>query len=130
MFVGNCFLLVLNLPLIPFLAQLINLPYTILIPLVVVLSLLGVFLTTFSIFDLGLMIIIATITTFLRLQNYPLAPLLLGFILGGMFEENLRRTALISMGEWGYLLERPTTLFLLGLSVIIWLTPLWHRARH
>ena len=130
MFIGNCVLLVLNLPLIPFLAQLINLPYTILIPMIVALSLLGVFLTTFSIFDLGLMIIIATITTFLRLQNYPLAPLLLGFILSGMFEENVRRTALISMGEWGYLLERPITLFLLGLSVIIWLTPLWHRARH
>lgn len=130
MFIGNCFLLVLNLPLIPFLARLINIPYPVLIPVVIALSLLGVFLTTFSVFDLGLMVVIAIIATLLRLQHYPLAPLLLGFILSGMFEENVRRTALISMGEWGYLLDRPITIVILVFCLIIWTTPLWHRVKH
>jgi putative tricarboxylic transport membrane protein len=130
MFIGNCFLLILNLPLIPLLARLINIPYPILIPMVIALSLLGVFLTTFSIFDLGLMIVIAVMATILRLQHYPLAPLLLGFILSGMFEENVRRTMLISMGEWGYLVDRPITMIILAICLIIWTTPLWHRVKH
>ena len=55
MFIGNCILLILNLPLIPLLARLINIPYPILLPVVISLSLIGVFLTTFSVFDLGLL---------------------------------------------------------------------------
>jgi len=59
MYVGNLLLLLLNLPLIPYLARLINLPGQVLLPLVIGFSLLGVFLTTFSVFDLGLMLAFA-----------------------------------------------------------------------
>ena len=99
MYVGNVFLLALNLPLIPYLARIVSLPQHILIPLVIVFSLLGVLLTTFSVFDLGLMLLLALGATILRAFGFPLAPLLLGFILSGLFEENLQRALLLSDGN-------------------------------
>jgi putative tricarboxylic transport membrane protein len=130
MYIGNLVLLVLNLPFIPLLARLINVPYRMLIPLVVAFSVVGVYLTTFSVFsvfDIGLMLGIALAATVLRWFGFPLAPLLLGFILSGLFEENLRRTVLLSAGEWGYLLDRPVALVALIACAAVWLVPLLKR---
>ena len=127
MYIGNVFLLALNLPLIPYLARIVNIPSPILIPLVITLSLLGVLLTTFSLFDLGMMLGLALAAVMLRSQGFPLAPLLLGFILSGLFEENLRRSLLLSDGSWSYLLDRPVALGLLLVTAIICLLPLWNR---
>ena len=128
MYVGNVFLLALNLPLIPYLARIVSLPQQILIPLVIVFSLLGVLLTTFSVFDLGLMLLFALGATILRAFGFPLAPLLLGFILSGLFEENLQRALLLSDGNFTYLLERPVALGILLMNAAICLLPLWHRS--
>jgi putative tricarboxylic transport membrane protein len=127
MYLGNVFLLALNLPLIPYLARIVSLPVQVLIPLVITFSLLGVLLTTFSAFDLGLMLALALVATILRSQGFPLAPLLLGFILSGLFEENLRRALLLSDGSWLYLLDRPLALGILVINLAICLIPLWNR---
>ena len=127
MYLGNVFLLALNLPLIPYLARIVSLPVQVLIPLVITFSLLGVLLTTFSVFDLGLMLALALVATILRSQGFPLAPLLLGFILSGLFEENLRRALLLSDGSWSYLLDRPLALGILVINLAICLIPLWNR---
>lgn len=127
MYIGNVFLLIINLPLIPFLARIVSLSRQVLIPLVIAFSLLGVLLTTFSIFDLALMLVLAVVATILRSFGFPLAPLLLGFILSALFEENLRRALLLSDGQWTYLLERPITLGILVINAAICLTPLWNR---
>jgi len=119
--------LALNLPLIPFLARIVSLPVRVLVPLVITFSLLGVLLTTFSLFDLGLMLMLALAATILRSQGFPLAPLLLGFILSGLFEENLRRALLLSDGNWTYLLDRPVALGILLVNIAICLLPLWNR---
>jgi putative tricarboxylic transport membrane protein len=124
MYIGNLVLLALNLPLIPLLARLINVPHGMLIPLVIGFSMIGVFLTTFSVFDLGLMIGIALAATLLRWHGFPLAPLLLGYILSGLFEENLRRTWLLSAGQFDYILNRPVAVVILLACVFIWITPL------
>jgi putative tricarboxylic transport membrane protein len=129
MYIGNFLLLLLNLPLIPYLARIINLPSKLLLPLVVAFSLLGVFLTTFSVFDLGLMLGLALFAGLLRAYGFPLAPMLLGFILSSLFEENLRRTLLLSAGDLSYLADRPITAIILLLSVLICLIPLWNRRR-
>jgi putative tricarboxylic transport membrane protein len=129
MYVGNVFLLALNLPLIPQLAKLLRLPPTLLIPLIVAFSLLGVYLTTLNPFDLYLMVAIALGALVLRWFNYPLAPLLLGFILSGLLEENVRRTLFLAEGDWQTLI-RPTTLVLSGILLLVWLAPLrdlWRR---
>jgi len=124
MYIGNFVLLALNLPLIPLLARLINVPHGMLIPLVIGFSMIGVFLTTFSVFDLGLMIGIALAATLLRWHGFPMAPLLLGYILSGLFEENLRRTWLLSAGQFDYILNRPVAVVILLACVFIWITPL------
>ena len=56
--------------------------------------------------------------------------LLLGFILSSMFEDDVRRTLLLSMGEWSYLSDRPVTIVLLMICLLIWSTPLWYRTKH
>jgi len=111
MYIGNLILLFLNLPMIPFLAKLLNVPKSILAPLIIFFSLTGVYLVSFNLFDLYLMLTIAVVAVWLRLNQFPMAPLLLAFILGGLLEDNLRRTLLLADGELAYLLDRPISLF-------------------
>ena len=77
MYLGNVVLLILNLPLIPYIARLISIPRQFLIPLILFFSLIGVYLVTFNAFDLYLMVGFAILAAFLRFLNYPLAPILL-----------------------------------------------------
>ena len=124
MYVGNLFLLALNLPLIPYLAKLLLIPRTILIPIIVFFSMMGVYMVSFNTFDLYLIVLIAVLALALRTLAFPMAPLLLGFILGGMLEENLRRALTLSDGNWFFLTERPITMVLLIIVVITVLAPL------
>ena len=124
MYIGNIILLVLNLPLIPYIARLLSLPKQILTPLILFFSLIGVYLVSFNTFDIHIMVIVAILAIVFRLINFPLAPMLLGFILGGMMEDNLRRALAISDGELSFLWERPITASLLGITIIVLLAPL------
>ena len=99
MYIGNLFLLVLNLPLIPQIARLLTIPRPYLVPLIMFFSVMGVYLVSFNTFDIHMMVVIAVIAVFLRLMAFPMAPLLLGFILGGMMEDNLRRALTLSDGS-------------------------------
>jgi len=114
MYLGNVFLLILNLPLIPYFARLLAVPKNILIPGIFFFSIIGVYLITFNNFDIKAMILIATIALVLRLLDFPMAPLLLGFILGGLMEDNLRRSLMIYDGSFVFLWERPITLIMPG----------------
>ncbi|MDE0349834.1 MAG: tripartite tricarboxylate transporter permease [Gammaproteobacteria bacterium] len=129
MFAGNLVLLALNLPLIPWLSRLIRISRPVLIPFVVAFSLVGVYLTTLNDFDLYLMLGLAAGALVLRRAGFPLAPLLLGFILSGMLEENLRRTLYLADGSWGTLAERPLTVVLAVACALVWIAPLWRRLR-
>ncbi len=124
MYIGNIILLVLNQPLIPYIARLLALPKQILTPLILFFSLIGVYLVSFNTFDIHIMVIVAILAIVFRLINFPLAPMLLGFILGGMMEDNLRRALAISDGELSFLWERPITASILGITVIVLLAPL------
>ncbi len=124
MYIGNLVLLALNLPLIPYLSRIVHLRRQVLVPFVIAFSLLGVYLTSLNAFDVYLMLGFALAGFALRLAGFPLAPLLLGFILSGMLEENLRRTALLADGSWGFFLDRPLSLVLAGLCALVWLAPL------
>ncbi|MCG8421937.1 MAG: tripartite tricarboxylate transporter permease [Proteobacteria bacterium] len=128
MYVGNVFLLVLNLPLIPYIAKLLELPRQILVPMILFFSLIGVYLVSFNTFDLIMMVFVAVVAVILRLLNYPMAPMLLGFILGGMIEDNLRRALAISDGSISFLWQRPITFSILLLTVILMALPLFRGA--
>ena len=129
MYIGNVILLVLNLPLIPYIARLLSLPKQILTPLILFFSLIGVYLVSFNTFDIHLMVLIAAVAIVIRLMDFPLAPMLLGFILGGMMEDNLRRALAISDGELSFLWERPITLSILIVTIVILLMPLLNSLR-
>ena len=124
MYIGNLVLLALNLPLIPHLSRIIHLRRRVLVPFVIAFSLLGVYLTSLNAFDIHLMLGFALAGVVLRLAGFPLAPLLLGFILSGMLEDNLRRTMLLADGSLAFLLDRPVSLGLTALCVLVWLAPL------
>ena len=123
MYVGNLVLLALNLPLIPYIARIVYLRRSVLVPLVIAFSLLGVYFTSLNTFDIYLMLGFALGGLALRLARFPLAPLLLGFILSGMFEDNLRRTLLLADGDIALLLERPVSIALLAACLAVWLAP-------
>ena len=124
MYIGNLVLLVLNLPLIPYIAKLLTIPKQLLLPLIIFFSLIGVYLVTFNNFDIYMMTLFAVVALFLRIIDYPMAPMILGFILGGMMEDNLRRALTISDGSLAFLWERPITLSILILTVIMLFMPL------
>lgn len=123
MYFGNIILLVLNLPLIPYIARLLLIPKTYLVPIIIFFSLTGVYLVSFNVFDLYLMIFLAFVALMLRLGDFPLAPLLLGFILGGMLEDNLIRAVTLNDGQWHFLWQRGTTLTLMILCLLALLSP-------
>lgn len=123
MYIGNLVLLFLNLPLIPYIAKVLSLPKQLLLPLIIFFSLVGVYLVTFNVFDIYMMTIFAVVALFLRIIDFPMAPMILGFILGGMMEENLRRALTLSDGSISFLWERPLTLSILVITVILLLMP-------
>ncbi len=124
MYLGNVILLILNLPLIPYIARLLALPRQILVPLILFFSLIGVYLVSFNTFDIHMMAGFALAAIILRLLDFPMAPLILGFILGDMIEDNLRRALTISDGSISFLWERPLTAIIFALTILTLLTPL------
>ncbi|OUR70581.1 tripartite tricarboxylate transporter TctA [Arcobacter sp. 31_11_sub10_T18] len=124
MYIGNVVLLILNLPLIPYIARLLTLPKQLLLPLIIFFSLIGVYLVTFNTFDIYMMTMFAVVAIFIRIIDYPMAPMILGFILGGMMEDNLRRALTISDGSLAFLWERPITFTILIITVVLLLMPL------
>jgi putative tricarboxylic transport membrane protein len=110
MYLGNVFLLVINLPLIPYFARLLAVPKKILIPYIFYFSIIGVYLVTFNTFDIFMMMVFAFVALIGRMLSYPMAPLLLGFILGGLLEDNLVRSLEIYNGSLAFLYQRPVTL--------------------
>ena len=64
-------------------------------------------------------IVIAVVATFMRLYDFPMSPLILAFVLGGLMEENLRRSLLISNGSWDFLWGRPLTASILAVTIFI-----------
>ena len=78
-----------------------------------------IYLMSFNNFDIFLMIGIAVVATFLRLYDFPMPPLILAFVLGGLMEETLRRSLLISDGSPNFLWDRPITLIILLITITI-----------
>jgi len=119
MWVGNAMLVVLNLPLIGMWIKLLTVPYRFLFPAITLFCCIGVYSLSNSTFDVYLTAIFAFVGyLFYKLSVEP-APLLLGFILGPMMEENLRRALLLSRGDWTTFVTRPLSSGLLIASVLL-----------
>ncbi len=125
MYIGNIVLLILNLPLIPYISRLLIIPRPILIPMILLFSITGVYLVSFNSMDIIIMAGVCMLAIMLRLLTFPMAPLLLGFILGGMMEDNLRRALLINDDSLSFLWERPITLTIMIITVLVLIAPLF-----
>lgn len=130
MYVGNLFLLFLNLPLIPQIAKLLTIPRQFLIPIIMFFSVMGVYLVSFNNFDIYMLAAVSVFAVMLRLMAFPMAPLLLGFILGGMMEDNLRRALTLSEGSWMFLFDRPITTALFAVLLLTLAAPILRAIRN
>jgi TctA family transporter len=119
MWIGNLMLIILNLPLIGVWIKLLTVPYRYLFPAIVLFCAIGVYSTNNNTFDIWMVAIFGFIGyLFIKLGCEP-APLLLGFILGPMMEENLRRAMLLSRGDWSVFVTRPLSAGLLAAAVLL-----------
>jgi putative tricarboxylic transport membrane protein len=119
MWIGNAMLIILNLPLIGMWIKLLTVPYRFLFPAIVLFCAIGVYSTNNNTFDIWLVGLFGVIGyAFVKLGAEP-APLLLGFILGPMMEENLRRALLLSRGDWSVFVTRPLSAGLLAGAVLL-----------
>jgi putative tricarboxylic transport membrane protein len=107
MFIANVMLLVINIPMVGVFTRVLRLPNWLLVPGILAISAVGVYSVHATTFDLMLMSAFGVVGYLLRKQGVPMAPLILGFVLGDMMEQNLRRALSITNGELGILIESP-----------------------
>ncbi|MCV6584853.1 MAG: tripartite tricarboxylate transporter permease [Marinibacterium sp.] len=128
MYIGNLILLILNLPLIPYIARILAVPRTYLIPFILFFTLMGSYIGQNNATELLILVGLGVCATVLRFADYPLAPLLIGFILGSMLEDNFARSMQLYDGI-GFIFERPMTLGLLVIAVLLVLVPSYRARR-
>ena len=119
MWIGNLMLVVLNLPLIGIWIQLLKVPYRLLYPAILVFCCIGVYSINNTSFDVTQTAVFGLLGfVFVTIRCEP-APLILGFVLGPMMEENLRRALLLSRGDVTVFVTRPISLILLLMAVAL-----------
>jgi|TARA_R110002126_G_scaffold86592_1_gene209083 putative tricarboxylic transport membrane protein len=122
--VGNLMLLVLNLPLIGLFVRLLQVPTTVLLPVIVFFICMGSYSVSNNPFDIYVTLIFGIVGYVLAKVGFEPAPVLLGFVLGPMVEENFRRTMTIARGDLSVFAERPIALSLLVIAAAIVIVPL------
>jgi putative tricarboxylic transport membrane protein len=124
MYVGNLMLIVLNLPLIHLWVKLLQVPYRLLAPLIVVFVLVGAYSINNNVTDVGLTVIFGLLGYLMRKFDFEPAPLVLAMILGPQLEASLRRALIFSRGDFLVFVERPIAATLLAVALLMLLTPL------
>jgi putative tricarboxylic transport membrane protein len=125
MYIGNVILVVLNLPLVGMWAQLLRVPYAFMAPLIMVLTLVGVYSVNNSVFDIWVMLIMGIFGYLARKLKFDLGPLLLAFVLGPIMERSLRQALLMSHGGFGIFFTRPISGALMATAILFVLYNLW-----
>jgi putative tricarboxylic transport membrane protein len=123
MYIGNVMLLVLNLPLVPLFAQVLRAPAYVLFPVILGVSIVGVYSASGSLFDVGLLAGFGLLGYLMRKLDYPTAPLILGLVLGGAMERALRQSLMMSEGSLSILVARPISAVMLSLALLVLLIP-------
>ena len=116
---GNLLLLILNIPLIGIWIRVLTIPYSLLFPAIVGFLCIGVYSVNYSLVDLIVLIGFGVSGYVLFMFRFPIAPLLLGFILGPMMEENFRRAMLLQRGDVTGFLDRPLATFFLAIIAVM-----------
>ena len=123
MYIGNVVLLILNLPLVAVFAQLLRMPGYVMYPLILGVSMVGIYTINSSIFQLCLLTVFGLVGYAMRKLDFPTAPLVLGLVLGDSMEKALRQSLMMSQGDLSILL-RPIPAVLLSIAAFLLLVPL------
>lgn len=129
MFLGNLMLLILNMPMVRIFAKIIETPKKYLLPLIIAISVFGVYAVQYTTFDLLLLIGCGVFGYLLAKHDYPLAPLVLALVLGPMIENNMRRALTISNGDFSIFITNPLSLTFLIVTLLWLVIPLILRMR-
>jgi putative tricarboxylic transport membrane protein len=119
MYIGNIMLLILNLPLVGFWARISLIPYKVLGPIILAICVIGAYSPRNSLFDVWIALGFGGLGYIMRKRNWPLAPLILGFILGDLFEKYLRQSLSMGSGSLGIFFNRPITVFFIVLTTVM-----------
>jgi putative tricarboxylic transport membrane protein len=119
MYIGNVMLLILNLPLIPLWVQVLKVPYRILFPLILLFCIVGSYSLNNSTFDVLVMMIFGLLGYLFKKFEFEGAPLILAFVLGPMFETNLRQSLLLSKGSFMIFFSRPISAVFICVSLLL-----------
>jgi putative tricarboxylic transport membrane protein len=123
LYIGNIMLLILNLPLVGIWVALLRIPMRYVLPAVVVISVLGVFSVNQALFDILLLVGFGLVGYLMRRNGFPLAPVILGVVLGGRLEEALRQSVIMTRGEILLIFERPIVIAFFCVTLIVLSTP-------
>ncbi|MBN9425286.1 MAG: tripartite tricarboxylate transporter permease, partial [Burkholderiales bacterium] len=123
LYIGNVILLLLNLPLVGIWVRLLAIPAPLLYAGIIVISTVGVYGAGNSLFDVGLLYAFGLLGYGMRRFDFPVAPLVVGLILGPMMEQSMRQALTISQGEWSTFITRPLSGALLLIALLLLVGP-------
>ena len=129
LYIGNVMLLVLNLPLVGLWVRLLAIPQPLLYGGILVFSTLGVYSLNGRVFDLIILYVLGVLGYLMRRFDFPVAPCIIGLILGPLAEEQFRRALSISQGDWSVFVTHPISAALLVLAALCLVVPLLFRLR-
>jgi putative tricarboxylic transport membrane protein len=119
MWIGNLMLVIINLPLVGVWVRLLRVPYRHLFPMIVIFCAIGIYSVNNAPFDVSMTAMFGIVGYWLTKHDFEPAPMILGFVLGPLMEENLRRAMLIARGDATVFITRPISATLLAISAIM-----------
>jgi putative tricarboxylic transport membrane protein len=129
LYIGNVMLLILNLPLVPVFASVLRIPYHLLYPGILIISIVGVYSVRSSVFDVVLLAVFGLVGYAMRRFDVPAAPLVLAFVLGPLAERAVRQSLVLSQNDWTIFLTRPVALLFLALALLLCVVAIVGRGR-
>jgi len=127
LFIGNIVLLILNIPLVKYFSKILLIPSKYLMPVVAMVSFVGIYGISGSSFDLIIMVMFGLLGWLLRKLDIPLVPIIMGVILGEHMESNLRRAMTIHDGDWFMLISSNVSIVIWGITFVGFILPFFFR---
>lgn len=129
LYIANVMLLILNLPMVPIFAQILRIPVYVLHPIIFGVSIIGAYAVAGRVFDVLLLVGFGALGFAMSRLKFPVAPLVLGFVLGDAMERALRQSLMMSQGDLSILVSRPISAAMLAFAVAVLFLPLLPRFR-
>src|SRR6185312_12461243 len=117
--IGNVLLMILNVPLIGVWLRVLQVPYRLMFPCAMFFIAVGVYSTNNSLFEVNEVLVFGIAGAIFMALDFPMAPILLGYVLGPLVEENFRRALLLSRGDLGVFFERPISLVFMTICILL-----------